>query len=241
MNYAEARAQLLLHAGCADAAGPPLAPGDGFLVSLRPYQGLHEKNFHLVMEALLVLGDRLHLAPQIDRDVVHAVWWICCAARRWGLHPDGMLQTNRLITVADTTRLELWVNTIDRTVLHLLAGSPPHWAVMEYAKYVVAVGWWDNIAFFVPLFGRAVSDPELPAGAIEVIVDALGKIGGPAARVLPVLREAEHRSYTWVVPEDRCTDELRARIREAIQAIEHDDPVVGTSENFPRMNTRSEH
>jgi hypothetical protein len=47
---------------------------DGFTASLRPYSGLHEKNFHLIMEALLVVGERIHREPQVDRELVKAVW-----------------------------------------------------------------------------------------------------------------------------------------------------------------------
>ncbi|MDB5306347.1 MAG: hypothetical protein JWO38_549, partial [Gemmataceae bacterium] len=225
MEYAEARHQLLLHGpGTSGADGEPLFHEDGFTVSLRPYTGLKEKNFHLVMEALLAVGERLHREPQVDRDVVWAVGVICSTGRDYGLRPDGMLRRNRLITAADVGRLELWIDTVERSALSFLGGWPPHWVVTEYAKYVMKVGWWDNIGSFLPLFARAVSDPELPAGAIEVTVDALGKIGGLAAAVLSALRAAEQRSYTWETPADRCTEEVRARIRRAIQAIENTPP-----------------
>jgi hypothetical protein len=131
-----------------------------------------------------------------------------------------MLPRNRLITAVDAKRLELWIDTIEGMALRLLGGWSPHWAVTEYAGYIVTVGWWTNIASLIPLLERAVSDPELPAGAIEVTVDALGKLGGIARSVLPALRAAERRSYTWYIPEDSCTEEVRARIRRAVQAIE---------------------
>jgi len=221
MDYTEARHQLLLHGpGTSDESGQPMILDDGFVASLRPYSGLHEKNFHLVIQALLVVGERLHCEPQVDRELVKAVWSICETGRSWGLHPSGMLQRNKLITVADTKRLERWVDTIESIALRLLGGWSPHWAVTDYAEYVVAIGGWENIASFIPLLARAVADPELPAGAIEVTVDALGRIGRAAAPVLPVLREAEQRAYTWYTPADRCTEEVRARIRAAIQAIE---------------------
>ena len=81
MEYAEAQHQLLLHGpGTTDPAGQPLVQEDGFLGSLRPYSGLHERNFHLVMEALLSAGEQLHQAPQLDRELVYAVWSICHTA-----------------------------------------------------------------------------------------------------------------------------------------------------------------
>ncbi|MDB5312589.1 MAG: hypothetical protein JWO38_6791 [Gemmataceae bacterium] len=221
MNYAEARHQLLLHGpGTADAAGQPLILEDGFVSCLRPYIGLQEKNFHLVMEALLTVGEGIHGALQVDRDVVQAVWSICSTGRDWGLHRGGMLQRNKLITAADTARLELWVETIEGTALRLLGGCQPHRAVVGYADYIVSVGWWTNVAFFIPLMERAVSDPEL-MDAIEGVVDALGKLGGLATSALPTLHEARRRLYTWYTPEDRCTEEVRACIGRAIQAIEH--------------------
>jgi hypothetical protein len=220
MDYEEAKFQLLLHgSGTIGPTGQPLTQEDGFLGSLRPYSGLHEKNFHLVMEALLTVGERVHRAAQLDRDLAQSVWRMCSTARSWGLHPAGMLQRNRLITAEDTARLELWVDSLETTALNLLGGRPPHHAVYHYAAYVVEVGWWDNVAFFIALMDRAVSDPEI-YDAIEMITKALEKLGGIAAAALPSLREAAQRSYTWATPAERCTEEVRAQIRRTIQAIE---------------------
>jgi hypothetical protein len=220
MEYAEARHLLLLHGpGTTDAAGHPLVQEDGFLKCLRPYTGLREKNFHLVMEALLSVGEQLHQMPHLDREPVYAIWSICHTARAWGLHPGGMLQRNRLITAADTARLERWVGTLEVVALRLLRGGPPHHAVYHYAEYVAEVGWWDNVAFFVELMGRAVSDPAMSDG-IETIAEALGKIGPHAKAALPALRAAERRQYTWYTPAERCTEEVRAQIRRAMQAVE---------------------
>lgn len=219
MNYAEALHRLLLHGpGTTDARGEPLVLEDGFLGCLRPYTGLQEKNFHHLMEAVFVVGDQFRQGSQVDREVVEAMWFICSTARNWGLHPDGMLQRNKLITAADTARLERWVDVIEVTALRLLQGWPPHWAVVAYAEYVASAGWSGNIAAFVPLLERAVSDPEV-GDLIESVVDALGKLGSLAATVVPALRLAERRSYTWYTPEDRCTEEVRSLIRGAIQAI----------------------
>lgn len=220
MQYSEARYQLLLHGpGTTDAPGRPTNLEDGFLCSLRPYTGLHERNFHLVMEALLSVGEQLHQTPHLDREVVFAVWSICHTARSWGLDHGGMLQRNRLITVADTGRLERWVNTIEIVAIRLLIGWPPHHAVYYYAEYIVEVGWWDNAAYFVNLMNRAISDPEID-DMIETNVQALGKLGTLASTALPALKEAEQREYTWYTPAERCTAEIRKQIRQAIQGIE---------------------
>jgi len=220
MEHAEARHLLLLHGpGTPDAAGQPVVLEDGFLGSLRPYSGLHERNFHLVMEALLSVGEQLHQTPQLDRELVYAVWSICHTARGWGLTPSGMLQRNRLITVADTARLERWVGTLEIVALRLLRAWPPHHAVYHYAEYVVEAGWWDNAAYFVSLMGRALADPGI-SDAIQTIAQALGKLGARASVALPALREAERREYTWYTPAECCTEEVRAQLRRAIQAIE---------------------
>jgi hypothetical protein len=66
---------------------------------------------------------------------------------------------------------------------------------------------------------QAVSDPEI-GDFIEIITRALGKLGALAKAALPALREAQHREYTWCTPADRCTEEVREQIRQAIKAIE---------------------
>jgi len=226
MDYDEAKYQLRLHAGVIDAARGEWILDDGFLTSLRPYRGLQEKNLHQVMEALLIVGERIHRDSQIDRDLISTVWSMCWYARIWGLNPDGMLQRNSLITANDITRLELSIGTVEQTALSLLEGQPPHFAVYHYAQYIVAAGWWVNIEFFIPLMGRAVSDPHV-GSAIEMILRALGKLGGLAKAVLPTLHEALLRTYSWNNPEfetlanvEACTKSVRASIQKAIQAIE---------------------
>lgn len=219
MEYAEARHQLLLHGpGTYDEAGQPLVLEDGFTGSLRPYSGLHERNFHLVMEALLSVGEQLHQAAELDRELVYGVWSICHTARGWGLAPGGMLQRNRLITAADTARLERWVDTLEVVGLRLLRGWPPHHAVYSYAEYVTEAGWWGNAPYFVGLMVRSLSDPGV-GDAIEPIALALGKLGPDARAALPALRDAELREYTWYTPAERCTAEVREQLRRAIQAI----------------------
>ena len=84
MDYEEARYQLQLHLGVLDEVRKQWILEDGFLMSLRPYTGLQEKNFHLVMEALLTVGERIHAEPQVDRDLIKTVWSLCSYARIWG-------------------------------------------------------------------------------------------------------------------------------------------------------------
>jgi hypothetical protein len=228
MTYEEAKYQLSLHRGVLDEARREWVLEDGFVVSLRPYSGLHEKNLHLVMEALLTVGERLHREPQVDRDLLSTIWSICFYARIWGLHPDGMLQRNDLITKDDITRLELWVDSIEQAALGLLSGQPPYVVVYHYASYVVKVGWWENIGFFIPLMQRALSGQGV-GSASTMILAALGKLGGLAQSVLPTLYEALGQEHSWNNPEfetpanrARTTAAVRAEIQKAIDAIERD-------------------
>jgi hypothetical protein len=215
VNYEQAKYQLQLHLGLLDEARKEWVLGDGFLVSLRPYRGLREKNIHLVMEALLTVGERIHQEPLVDRDLVNTVWSLCSFARIWGLHPTGMLERNGLITPDDAGRLALWVDTVEQTALRLLGGWPPHQAVSHYAEYVVTASWWDNIGFFIPLMQRAVADPDtLPSTAV---LRALGKLGVLAKSVLPALYGA---SQWWDSSDVPCAELTTAEVRNAIAAIE---------------------
>ena len=220
MNYGEAKNVPLMHgSGTYDASGEPVALDDGFLGSLRPFKGLIENNFHLVMESLLTAGDEIYRSPQVDRDLVESLWSMRSLARSWGVSPDGMLQRNKLITPADTSRLELWIDIVERTALGLLIGCPPHSEVERYAQYVIDVGWRDNIDFFVPLMVDAVEDAD--NSDPSVVAEALGKLGRKARSALPALSQAVTRTYSWYSPEDKCTEEVRGHIRQAIQNIEN--------------------
>lgn len=217
MDYDAARHLLLMHgSGTHDSRGEPVGQDDGFLCSLRPYRGLHERNFHLVMEALLVVGETMHRSPAVDRDLVLSLWEMCSLARYWGIHPDGMLQRNRLIRPADAERLGVWVDVVEGTAWGLLRGLPPHEEVERYADYVARFGWWENIDFFVPLMTRWLGD-EINSDP-SVVAEALGKLGARARPALPELRRALSRQYTWFIPEDQCTEEVREYVRRAIEA-----------------------
>src|SRR4051812_37093723 len=151
MTYDEAKLLLLMHGpGTSGPDGEPLIAERGFVHSLRPYEGrLVEKNFHLVMEALFTVGETLYRSQQVDRELVHAIWALCNTARGYGLHPQGMLQRNKLISQADTKRFERWIDAIETPPLPVLGGHPPHSRLSRYAEYVTEVGWWDNIDFFI--------------------------------------------------------------------------------------------
>ena len=211
MNYDEAK-QLLLKHSCGTSSG---WFDDGFLGMLRPYQGLREPNFHQVMEALFVVGEELHATPVVERDLVRSLWEMCWAARYWGLHPDGMLKRNKLISADDAKRLETWVDLIEWAALFLLSGRPPHLVLagLGYAQYIVDHGPGENVAFFVSLMRRALDDPGMDDPT--AIAKALAKLGPIAREALPSLRAADARTYP-----DYCNSEAHVLIRDAIRRIE---------------------
>ena len=216
MDYAEAKRQLLMHGAGLFDAGEAVAFDEGFLGSLRPYRGLREENFHIVMEALLVVGEVIHRAPAIDRDLVVSLWWMCSLARRWGVEPGGMLRRNNLIPPADVRRLERWVDVIESTAWGLMRGCPPYQEVEGYANYLVEVGPSSNIEFFIPLMRRWLSDESTPDPS--VVAEALGELGRKSREALPELRRAAERTYACYSPAERCTEEVRQVIRDAIRA-----------------------
>jgi hypothetical protein len=220
MDYDQAKRLILLHGLGIEVPDPDPLLKHGFIGCLRPYSGLREHNFHELIEALLVVGERFHGAAMVDREIVFALWHICATARRYGIWPDGMLRRNKLISAEDVARLERWVDVIERMSTRLLIGKIlPHSAVFLYAEYVIGHDWSDNWAAFLPWFVQAVTDPYT-WDALQYIVGALGKLGPRAASVLPALRAAAERTFDWYEPADRCTNETRAQIQAAIRAIE---------------------
>src|SRR5207248_2428053 len=121
---------------------------------------LREQNFHLIMHALFIVGERWYLAEKVDRNLVLSVWYMCSTARRYGLHPTGMLQSNKLITGEETARLERWIDLIENVSLGFLNGRAPHEKIEQYAEYVWVVGPGDNIEYFIPLMRQFLDDLE---------------------------------------------------------------------------------
>lgn len=121
MTEREARELLLMHS-CAhhDLQHPKMT--SGFLGSLRPYTGLNQDNFHEMMHALRVLAPRFG-EEKIERQIISALWGTCHLSRAWGVHPDGMLKSNDLITEEESQQLEQWIETISYAVMMLLDGD----------------------------------------------------------------------------------------------------------------------
>lgn len=123
MDFDRAKELLRLHS-CADPDLLHLKWSGGFVGTLRPYTGLNEDNFHEVMAAIVAVAP--HLADEccLDREIVSTLWSLCMTARNWGLHPNGMLQRNGLISEHDIERLDSWVEAIEWAITMLLDRAP---------------------------------------------------------------------------------------------------------------------
>lgn len=123
MNYDDARAALVAHAG-ADIDDPRFETG--FLGSLRPYRGhLLDENFREVMSAIEVISGELSGSPEVDRLLLRSLWTLTYLARTWALEPGSMLRRNPLISNADLAKLAGWVDAIEYRFFCALDGAAP--------------------------------------------------------------------------------------------------------------------
>lgn len=107
---------------------------NGFLGSLRPFQGeLHEENFLEVMECLKTLEDDF-TAPMIEQGVVSDIVAIIHLTREWAAS-DGMLGSNHLLTEEQTRHLLSWVDIIEKCFMFLL-DDDPETAFIDYEDYL---------------------------------------------------------------------------------------------------------
>lgn len=126
MDYEAAVNVILMHSSGRDdvPVNEALYP-EGFLRCLRPFSSLREENFLQVMDALIALHPHLDGKREWEVRLVAGLWDLVITARNWGLDPGGMLQRNRLLTVADTELLRLWVCCIEIAVARLMRGGDP--------------------------------------------------------------------------------------------------------------------
>ncbi|MCA9193018.1 MAG: hypothetical protein KDB03_14685 [Planctomycetales bacterium] len=124
MEFETAIERLSFHSGTNPATDDPRWD-NGFLQSLRPYSGkLNEDAWNDLLECLEAVSDHLTHAPTLDRRLMNSLWGICHLARAWGVHEDGMLMRNRLITPADRLKLDDWLCTLsDRIAMMLDTGE----------------------------------------------------------------------------------------------------------------------
>lgn len=123
MTKEEAKEVLMYHSFTHEDINNPKTE-NGFLGMLRPFRGeLIEANYHEIMEAIKTLSDELETEDKIDKEIISALWGICHLGRAWGLHPDGMLRRNNLITQEQIQVLKGWIENISYATMSLLDGS----------------------------------------------------------------------------------------------------------------------
>lgn len=182
MQFSEAKSLIRMHAGAED--GPRMATG--LLGSLRPYRGLDDENFEEIVEAIAAVADHLQSGPDVDRELIHALWSMCQTARGWGVREGGMLPRNHLISPDDRRKLESWVNIIESMTLHLLWGNGLPLAISPYAEAVADARLPAPGARLVPLFVGSLKSED--ADVRIYAAGALGQMGNASRDAVPTLR-----------------------------------------------------
>jgi len=110
---------------------------NGFLGSLRPYQGtLNHDAFLELMACIKTLGPNLSRGESVDRQIISNLWGICQLARAWAIYPEGMLRSNKLINDADVKTMDDWLDCISYAVMIFLETSDVTEALAPYNQYV---------------------------------------------------------------------------------------------------------
>jgi len=130
MTPTQARALLRIHA-CEDQA---TTAENSFLRSLCPFSGsLKTQHFHEIIAAVRVLAADFG-AQQPRHETRGPVFRLLHSRRAWGLSPQGMLQTNALLTPEQTATLAAWVEIMEETLYYLLQGCAEE-AFTAYENY----------------------------------------------------------------------------------------------------------
>ena len=94
----------------------------GFLGMLRRFQGqLFEENFHNIIRALYVLSEDI-AQDEVRNEIIASIWGICHLARAWAVYPEGLLQSNNVISTEQVTQIEGWIEQISYITFCLLDG-----------------------------------------------------------------------------------------------------------------------
>ncbi|QSW91356.1 hypothetical protein J0383_11265 [Flavobacterium endoglycinae] len=105
---------------------------NGFLGHLRPFRGkLREENYHLIMQALRVLAPEME-KDFVDRRIISSIMGITHLGRMWAVHPEGMLQSNKLISKEQVTQIDNWLMDISYAAYCLLDGAGTKEAFWDY-------------------------------------------------------------------------------------------------------------
>jgi hypothetical protein len=129
MTPAEAKALILGQVAPDSGVGEP----SSLLGGLRPFRGiLPARCFHETMAALRVLAPSLSSSAAVDRELLSALWTLCHLLKCWALDPDGMLQSNALLTDDQVAKLNSWQNMLSYAVMILLETNDPVEAFNDY-------------------------------------------------------------------------------------------------------------
>ena len=122
MNFEQAIQELSFHCGTNPDTDDPRWQ-NGFLGMLRPYSGLKVEAYQNLSRCVDAVENHLRSSSVLDRRVINSLWGICHFARAWGLHPDGMLRRNNLITPEDQARLCEWIDGLSYKIAMWLDGT----------------------------------------------------------------------------------------------------------------------
>ncbi len=206
MDAAEAKAVLLRHCD----GGPE---DDTLPWCLCPYTGDERRHLLQVLRALSVVAPELNGRPQVDRDLVRAIWDLCRTLRNWARRTPPEAKKS----------LDDWTEEFEAITLHLLRGQPAVRAFGGVADLILEHRLGAEAAFLIPMLTEKLQINQFddPTGecsdgedTIRVCL-ALESMGVAAAAASPALLAAQRTSPN-------------ARVREsAARALAE---VVGTTE-----------
>ncbi|KAF2080603.1 hypothetical protein [Flavobacterium sharifuzzamanii] len=105
---------------------------NGFLGHLRPFRGqLREENYHLIMKSLQILASEIE-KDFVDKRIISSIMGICHLGRMWAIDPEGMLQSNNLISKEQTGQIDNWLIDISYAAFCLLDGAGAEEAFWNY-------------------------------------------------------------------------------------------------------------
>lgn len=216
MNFAEAKRLILKH-----AEGAPSETPSTLLESLRPYRGIQDRHFLEILEALVTAAPQLNAGTTVDREIVHALWDLCCTARNWTRGPiEPMFHGRRFISAEEKQMLDEWLGIIESCTLHLLRGGEIPIVFMGLPLYVNKYQWGDRAAFLAPAFIALLPeycDSESLDATDDVVYlcTALATMTSAKEPILRALRGMQ----------ERATDrEIQVAVRRAIEQLSASPP-----------------
>jgi hypothetical protein len=216
MNFAEAKQLILKH-----AEGAPSETPSTLLESLRPYRGIQDRHFLEILEALVTVAPELNSGATVDREIVHALWDLCCTSRAWTRGPiEPMFHGRRFISGEEKQMLDEWIGIIESCTLRLLRGGEIPIVFMGLPWYLNKYQWGDRAAFLAPAFISLLPeyfDSESIDASDDVIelCTALATMTSAKEPILRALRGIQERATHL---------EIRAAVSRAIEQLTASPP-----------------